>query len=361
MGMFVVDVSSHQTIDAARNPAVGATIVKVSQGITYINTPTDHSYWRKQVQAALDSGKKIGLYHYAGGNDPVAEADYFLGNISDFIGKAVLAVDWESEDNKSWGNSEWVKKFVTRVHDRTGIYPIIYVQASAISQVANCVDMCGLWVASYPYDKITDGWTLPNWKFNISPWKQMTGWQFTSTASTLDKSYFYVDGSGWDALAKGSGASDQVASTTTTVSPNPYSIAGKNLETLADDVIANRVGNGDERRSKLGNLANATQAIVNYKLKAVSYDSLIATLKSEVLAGRLGDGTQRQSLLGSFYQSVQNSINSSTTSSARYYTVKSGDTLSEIGSKLGVNWATLARNNGIRAPYIIKIGQHIKY
>lgn len=37
----------------------------------------------------------------------------------------------------------------------------------------------------------------------------------------------------------------------------------------------------------------------------------------------------------------------------RTYTVKRGDTLSEIGAKLGIDWREIARINGIRSPYVI--------
>ncbi|MFF1417627.1 LysM peptidoglycan-binding domain-containing protein [Streptomyces sp. NPDC058280] len=42
------------------------------------------------------------------------------------------------------------------------------------------------------------------------------------------------------------------------------------------------------------------------------------------------------------------------------YTVKSGDTLSAIGSKTGVKWQTIATLNSIKAPYTIKVGQVLK-
>lgn len=44
-------------------------------------------------------------------------------------------------------------------------------------------------------------------------------------------------------------------------------------------------------------------------------------------------------------------------SSSSTYTVKSGDCLSVIGSKLGVNWQDIASINGINSPYIIYVGQ----
>lgn len=42
------------------------------------------------------------------------------------------------------------------------------------------------------------------------------------------------------------------------------------------------------------------------------------------------------------------------------YTVKSGECLSEIGEKLGVNWKEIASLNGIHAPYTIYKGQKLK-
>lgn len=43
------------------------------------------------------------------------------------------------------------------------------------------------------------------------------------------------------------------------------------------------------------------------------------------------------------------------------YTVKSGDTLSGIGAKLGIKWQTIASKNGLKSPYVIQPGQKLKY
>lgn len=45
---------------------------------------------------------------------------------------------------------------------------------------------------------------------------------------------------------------------------------------------------------------------------------------------------------------------------AKTYTVVSGDTLSEIGTKTGVQWQKIASLNGIKAPYVIHSGQVLK-
>ena len=43
-----------------------------------------------------------------------------------------------------------------------------------------------------------------------------------------------------------------------------------------------------------------------------------------------------------------------------YYTVKSGDTLSKIGTMLGLDWTRIAAVNGIVSPYIISVGQKLR-
>lgn len=44
----------------------------------------------------------------------------------------------------------------------------------------------------------------------------------------------------------------------------------------------------------------------------------------------------------------------------RVYTVKKGDCLSKIGAQMGCRWQDIAALNGIRAPYIIRVGQVLK-
>ncbi|QYW07873.1 endolysin [Streptomyces phage RedBear] len=42
------------------------------------------------------------------------------------------------------------------------------------------------------------------------------------------------------------------------------------------------------------------------------------------------------------------------------YTVRSGDTLSGIGQKLGIKWLDIAKANNLKAPYVIAVGQKLK-
>ena len=87
------------------------------------------------------------------------------------------------------------------------------------------------------------------------------------------------------------------------------------------------------------------------------------TLVEETKAGKYGNGETRKTVLGSRYQEVQDKINgtssSSSTTSSSTYTVVSGDTLSGIGQKLGINWKDIASTNGIKSPYTIYTGQKL--
>ena len=87
----VIDISSHQSVETAGIDGIDAVIVKATQGTGYINPKCDAQY-----QLAKKKGRLLGVYHYAGGGDPVAEADYFLKNIQGYIHEAVLCLDWET-------------------------------------------------------------------------------------------------------------------------------------------------------------------------------------------------------------------------------------------------------------------------
>ena len=179
-------------------------IVKATQGTSYT--------WRKArewADAVLSRGKLLGLYHYANGADAASEADHFLTVAGGYVGRAVLCLDWESQDNQLFGSgqdSAWVDAFRSRVHDRTGVWPIVYVQASAIGAVG--VDARHLWVAQYA--------SMEQTGYQDSPWREgaygCVMRQYTSTGrvdgygADIDLDKFYGGVTDWAALAKGGDA-----------------------------------------------------------------------------------------------------------------------------------------------------------
>lgn len=192
----MVDVYSGSPRSFAIQSGVDVVMIKATQGTSYVNPYCDIDY-----QAAKKKDKLLGFYHYCGGGSPEAEAKYFYKNTKNYVGEAVPAVDWEAGQNSSWGNTNWVKRFVTEFHRLSGVWCLIYVQASAISQVANCSKLCGLWVASYP-SMNWKSWNVPNMRVNTYPWSTYTVWQFTG--DNMDRNLVNTTRDGWKKLAKGS-------------------------------------------------------------------------------------------------------------------------------------------------------------
>lgn len=200
-----IDVSSHDNFNGSvfksntESAYQGSdfVIVKVSQGIGYVNPQCDGAYQRSKRD-----GKLLGFYHYAGGNDPSQEAQYFYDNARGYFKEGIPVIDWESNQNKAWGNRNWVRTFCNKVHDLSGVWPMIYVQASAINQVSNCADVCPLWVAGYPDNR--NNWNFPTFRYNISPWSAYTLWQYSSSNEQTDRDVANVSADGWHKIAQGS-------------------------------------------------------------------------------------------------------------------------------------------------------------
>lgn len=186
-----IDVSGWQTANVTCTASYDFAVVKVSQGVGFEN-----GSWRAQAKCVTDRGKSLGLYHYAGGNNAASEADYFVAKARDYVGRAVLVLDWESYQNAQWGNSDWVRRFVQRVHTLTGVWPMVYVQASAIRQIPSDVRAnCGLWVAQYASNAPT-GYQSRPWNYSIygEAMRQYTsnGW-VNGYNGPLDLNYFRGD------------------------------------------------------------------------------------------------------------------------------------------------------------------------
>jgi LysM repeat protein len=109
-----------------------------------------------------------------------------------------------------------------------------------------------------------------------------------------------------------------------------------------------------------------TSAFVNYKVAAGDTLGAIAT-KFGVTVARIQEanslGTSTNIRIGQILK-IPTSVSSSpvvtTSPTIRTYTVKSGDTLWGIASKLGVSATALATLNGITNPNLLRVGQVLK-
>lgn len=308
MVMQGVDLSSWQAgIDISKVPC-DFVIEKVSQGVTYINPDCD-----RVIQQCIKLGKPFGVYHYVDGSGAVVEADYFVNNSRGYIGKAVLAIDWESGSNKAWGNYGYLDTLVARVIERTGVRPMIYAQASVYAQVAQIAQKynCAIWCAQYA-NMNTTGYQERPWnegKYACAIRQYSSTGRLPGWTGNLDLNKFYGDATAWAKYACASGAPSPA--------PAPVDpLAGKSDNQLADEVIAGKFGDGENRKRALGARYGAVQAIVNHKL---------------------GGGHK-----------------------SRTYTVRAGDTLSGIAARYGTTWQHLQQINGIRNANLIHVGQVLR-
>ena len=329
-----IDVSSYQAKLNVSTYPCDFVICKATEGTGYVNPFCDIHY-----QQAKSSGKLLGVYHYARpdtGNSPEAEADYFLRNITGYIGEAILALDLECTDWQKY--SEWSKKWLDRVYEKTGVRPLFYSSGDGFANFKNMINAgnYGVWAAS-------DG----NWYDGTTVVIKQ------SVYDGLDHDVFYGDATAWHKYANPSG---------------DYKLAEpvrKSNEQIADEVIAGAWGNGEDRKNRLtqaGYDYNTIQDIVNNKTEPAKKSN--EEIAQEVIAGQWGNGQDRVNRLnaeGYDANAIQNLVNSKMgATKAQYYTVQRGDTLSGIAAKYGTSYQHLARINGIENPNLIYVGQKIK-
>ncbi len=360
MSMNGIDISSYQTginVSASGVPC-DFVICKATQGTSYVNPDCNRAY-----QQAKAAGKLLGVYHYFGGGDPTKEADFFLKNISGYLKEAILVLDWEKGDNARFTEGPSVAKaFLDRVYEKTGIRALIYMSKSVTYGYdwSSVAPNHGLWVAQYAdYNKTsyqTNPWTDGN---GYGVWKSPAIFQYSSSGrlngygGDLDINIAYMDATAWKKYAGASSTGGSSKPSTPSTKPTQTTPSGSTLD-LAYGVMTNKYGSGDTRKTKLGTRYNEVQNFINH-----IYSASVSTLVTEVLAGKYGNGDVRKAVLGSRYTEVQNAINSKYTT--KTYTVKSGDTLSGIASKLGTTVNTLVSKNGISNPNLIYPGQVLKY
>lgn len=203
-----VDVSAYQ---AGIDPAVVSGdffIVKATEGLSYVSED-----YRRCADAVLASGKLLGLYHYASGLDPIAEATRYATIAEPYIGKAVLFLDWESGGNRSFtggsADADWVRKFRDHIHLITGNECLVYASESVAFNLGVSSDR--LWVAQYAnYDRTgyqDHPWNEGAYECLIRQYSSsgaLSGWN-----GNLDLNKFYGSREDWLTLTGGEVMTDQ--------------------------------------------------------------------------------------------------------------------------------------------------------
>lgn len=349
MAMNGIDISNWQKgIDLAAVPC-DFVIAKATQGTGYTSPDCV-----RQVEQAMSLGKKVGVYHYIGGQGAVSEMDFFIDSIKNWVGKVMIVLDWEQGENRAWGNLGYLEQCIARVKERTGIPPVVYASASVFPWDLCRKHNCGAWVAQYA-DNNPTGYQDAPWnegKYGCMMRQYSSHGRLPGYGGNLDLNKFYGDAAAWDRYANPKGSAQPAPQPQPT--PHPTAPQGSTLD-LVDRVMRGEFGDGEARRAALGTRYDEVQNFINH-IDQASVDTLVA----EVKAGRYGNNPVRERVLGKRYKAVQDKING-VSRPARVYIVKSGDTLSGIAAKLGTTYQALAKKNGISNPNRIYAGQKIKY
>lgn len=352
MSMNGIDISNWQNginLDAVPYDFV---IAKATQGKSYVSPDC-----ARQVEQARARGKLFGVYHYIDGSGAIGEADFFIDNIKNWVGEGMLCLDWESNQNSAWGNEDYLRQVAQRVIDRTGIPPVIYVQQSRMAQVKPIADAlnCALWIAQYANMNAT-GYQDAPWNegaYSCAIRQYSSCGRLSGYSGNLDLNKAYMDAAAWKKYANPSGGAS--APSPAPSKPSASAPSGSTLD-LVYHIVTNNI-NGDARRDYCGSRYDEVQGFIND-----THDASASTLAKWIRAGKYGNNPVRQTVIeacGGKYREAQDIINGK--GGSKTYTVRSGDTLSGIGAKLGVSWKDIASKNGIPAPYTIYPGQKLKY
>jgi len=179
----IIDISHYQTIAsfaAIKQSGITGIVHKATEG-TFLQDPD----YLTRKPAALAQGFLWGCYHYSSGEDPVAQANYFL----DFAkpgASELVALDCEPSSRKKGSpqppNMTYVQlvSFVRQIQTRLGRLPVIYGGGTLLTELmkgnaGSLVNACPLWFAEWPGatatappDPLPEGWTT---------W---TLWQYTA-------------------------------------------------------------------------------------------------------------------------------------------------------------------------------------
>lgn len=185
-----IDISGYQKSEVMKDYlSNGFVIIKASEGINKMDSlDTHYNYLHGAKDGKPDTKRLYGFYHYArpeynkGTEGAKKEADVFISLVGHHAGHCIYALDWEGTALNYDVN--WAKVWLDRVYEKTGVKPLIYIQASETSLVKyNSIIKAdyGLWIAHWGVNKPS-----------IGLWPFYAMWQYSS-GNNLDKDYFNGD------------------------------------------------------------------------------------------------------------------------------------------------------------------------
>ncbi|MFD4554400.1 GH25 family lysozyme [Streptomyces sp. NPDC058469] len=204
MALNGIDVSSYQADLNLSNVSYDFVMIKATEGVSYVNPACEAHF-----QQAKAAGKKRAVYHYADGNDAVAEANWFVENCKGYIRDAIFVLDWEGDGVEY---VDWAKKFLERVEALIGYKPAIYMSEyveNSYNWAPVVAEDFGLIMAKYSDYEIDNNYDMSHaGEMPVSVyWPFYFMWQWTSKghlggyAGDLDCDIVYLTAEQWDLYA----------------------------------------------------------------------------------------------------------------------------------------------------------------
>lgn len=354
-----IDVSAHQgniNWDAVKASGIEFAIIRISYGQSAIDSKAI-----RNIEECIRVGIPFGVYTYSYAlnvNNAVNEANLVIKTLAPYKEKIKFPVIIDMEDADKYKSKHGM--------------PSNDVLVSICEKECLMFEEAGYYAAIYASKSWFD--TKLN-SSKLNRFDKWMAWWNSSASSKFDHNTYGI----WQYTSSGkvNGISGNVdmnesfknyPSIINNNSSSTNTSTRKTIEQLAKEVLAGDWGNGDDRKNRLtaeGYDYNAVQTRVN-ELSGVTNKKSNEEIANEVIAGKWNTGATRKQKLeaaGYNYDTIQSIVNKKmgvSTSSSKTYTVKSGDTLSGIGIKVGVNWKTIASKNGIKSPYTIYPGQVLK-
>jgi LysM repeat protein len=278
-----------------------------------------------------DEARRVGMaaafYHYKGAGSATDQANYMLSQIGGLRPGEFVVLD---DENEGKINAAFCREFAQAIKNTTGLaVPVYSNQGRFQGADLNIPNGAPAIVAKYGANtgNRADSGDAPQ-----VPDLNIVCWQYTSlarvagiTANTVDMNVFYGSLDDFKAL----GVKGNV--------PAPSAPAPAPAAPVATGNGTYTVKSGDTLSAIGGRLGVAWQTIAATNGIVAPY----TIFPGEVL--KVYGGAPGQAA-----------------ATAADYVVVSNDTLSGIGAKTGHGWLDIANLNGIKAPYTIYPGQHLK-
>lgn len=319
-----IDVSGYQrniNFREVKESGINIVYIKSSEGSNYIDSRFERNY-----EQARANGLKIGFYHYVTARTEEQarrQAQFFVSVISGKVVDCKLAMDFESFGSLSREEINRIGLvFLQTVEQLSGKEVILYSNAYTANNIwRGELTNYPLWVAQYGVNEPQNNGTWDSW----------AGWQYTDMG--------------------------EVNGISTYVDRNRFTEA-----VLLDDTATvppvEQPENPDQGEGEGGNeqpTTNTMEITIQWgdtlSDLAIQYHTTVAELV------RLND-IQNPNLIYAGETLIVPSANEQTGQN-QVYTVKRGDTLSEIAMKYGTTVQAIARDNNISNVNLIYPGQKL--